>query len=267
MTTTTGAETESQDDASKQGAAPPAGESQGDGGKAPGDDWVSKKQFLAALSNASATAEQLRAENAALKAAQSKATETKPPTRVELQSLVNAGELTQEQADAIWDKQLVERAKREAVAEIDKTHGARERQSRVKADLLGYKELVPEAWVEGSPERAKAMKEFKYLTDLGDPSTEETEAKALRAAFGDIEALRASKSARSGPADTHSETGGSKPPSGGGGKNDVLKTLSAREKDYYETKIKQGIYRDWKAVAAELEFANPAARRKMGAKV
>lgn len=258
MTTTTGAGTDQDDTDQGQGAAPPAGESQGDKDKAPGDDWVPKKQFIAAINNATAKADQAlaRAEAAEreLTALREKGSEKKPPTRAELLALVNSGDLTQEQADALWEKQIVERSKREAAAEVGQTMTANERARRVDAELSGYKELVPEVWADGTPERAKVTKEFNYLVGLGHPSTKETEAAALRAAFGDLESLRASKSARPGPADTHSETGGGRPGASGGGKSDVLKDLSPDRKNYYEAQIKAGRYKNWGEVRSELEF-------------
>jgi hypothetical protein len=230
---------------------PPGGESQGDGGKPPGDDWIPKTQFLAALRSATSQTEALAKEVRELKAAQEVKAAPKPPTRAELLSLVGVGDLTQEQADAIWEKQIVERAKREAAAEVGQVNGAQARKHKVESELQGYKELVPAAWEEGSPERLKAAKEFKHLVDLGDPSDTATEAKALRAAFGDLETLRASKSARTGSAETHSETGGGKPADG---KSSALK-LDERQKKHYGHLIEQGVYADWDAVKAELKAA------------
>ncbi len=263
MTTdSTGATSDSKDDG-KQGLAPPADESQGE--KSPGD-WIKKSQFVAALNSATAKTDALEREVRELRAAQVKATEPKVPTRAELLKFVDAGELTREQADAIWEKQIKEAVKREVVAEVGVAAGAQERASRVEAELSGYKAIIADAWVEGSPERDKVTKEYRHLLSLGHAPTKETEAAALRAAFGDLETLRTSKSARSGPSETHEETGGGKLPDSGGGK-DGLKGLSSREKEYYEAGIKAGRYKDWKAVAAELEYANPNTRRKMGAKV
>jgi hypothetical protein len=122
--------------------------------------------------------------------------------------------------------------------------------------LSGYKELVPEVWQPGTPEREKVEREFNHLVGLGDPRSEATEAKALRAAFGDLSTLRASRSARPGPADTHSETGGGKP-AGGGNSDAVLKDLSQRQKEHYQRGIDQGRYKDWDEVKAEIKEASP----------
>jgi hypothetical protein len=261
-------------EAPDQDLVPPGGESNGDEGDG-SDDVVPKTRFIAALKSADAKAQQAleRAEAAERRAKEleervRKDGEKKPPTRTELLSLVNSGDLTQEQADSIWEKQIVEKARREAAAEVSSTLNATERQRVVEGQLRGYRELVSAAWEEGTPERAKVQAEYEHLVNvLGHKPTKETEAAALRAAFGDIDTLRAAKSkARPGPADTHSETGGGGKPAGAGGSKDVLKSLSPREKQHYGRLIDQGIYKNWDAVKAELDHANPEVRRRMGAK-
>lgn len=261
MTTSTGTEPNPSGDGSPQDAVPPADGSQGEKDKSPGEDWVPKKRFVAALNDVTARADsaeqearRLREEVAELRAGQ-KAQAPKPPTLAELRQMVLAGDITQEQADALYEKQLIERTKRVAVDATGQVLSDKERLGRVTAELQGYKELVPDAWVPGSPERDKAAKEYRHLVaDLGYPEGTATEAAALRAAFGDLATLRQSRSARPGPADTHAETGGGKPESGGGGKSDVLKNLSSEKKQYYQRQIDSGRYKDWGEVRAELEF-------------
>lgn len=263
MTDTSGTGSGANGTGSQQDLVPPAG---GSGAKdPPGEEYISKKQFVAALGNVTARADaaerkaaDAQAQLDALKGQQQKP----PPTRAELLQLVGSGDLTQEQADAIWEKQIVERAKREATTEVGQTLSASERARKVDAELKGYRELVPDAWTEGSDERQRVEAEFRHLTGvLGHPATKETEAAALRAAFGDLTALRAASSAKPGPADTHAETGGGKPPaSGGAGKGgDVLKTLTVAQKQHYQKGIDSGRYKDWGAVKAELEY-KPKAR-------
>lgn len=247
-TTSAGADPKGQ---SAQDVAHPEGGSQE---KSPGDDWMKRSQFIAAINNVTAKVDALTRENQELRAAQTKKEEPKPPTRAELLRLVATGDLNQEQADALWEKQIVERSKREAAAEVAQGMGAHQRDGLVQAELSGYKELVPAAWEQGSEEHTKAAKEYAHLVKMGDAPGLTTEAKALRAAFGDIETLRQSKSARPGPADTHSETGGGKP--SGGGTKDPIKGLTPVQKDYYEKGIKAGRYpKGWDDVKEELKFA------------
>lgn len=257
---TNGTSSDSNNDGQTQEAVHPD-DSQIDGGKDKGGDSIPKKQFLAAISSVQRTNEALQARITELEAGAKVAPAVKPATRAELLSFVADGDITQEQADTMWEKQIVERAK----SEFAKASGATVLQSKVESELSGYRELVGDAWVVGSPERAKVEKEFNHLINLGYPNTKETEAAALRSAFGDLSALRASKTAKFGPSDTHEEIGGNRQPDGGS-KKDVLKGLSAREKEHYEMGIKHGRYANWKEVEAELAYAKPGARRNAGAR-
>lgn len=253
LTDSTGAGSDSKDDGSKRDAAHPAGESQGDG-KPPGDDWIKKSQFVAALNNVTTKVDALTAENQELRAAQQKRDEPKQASLAELRKLVEAGELTQDQADGIWERQTEERITRKVAAQVGQSTDAQERARKVSSELQGFKELQPEVWDATSPEHAKVAREYQRLVDEGQPATQATELAALRIAFGDLSTLRASKSARSGPADTHSETGGGRPPVHESTK-DVLKTLSPQQKEYYEAGIKAGRYpKGWADVKAELEY-------------
>lgn len=256
MTTdSTGAESDLSGDGSKSDVAQPASESQG--AKSPGDDSIPKSRFIAAINNVTAAKDVVEAENRRLKEQLAAREEKKPPTRAELKALVGTGEITEEQADLLWEKEIVERATREAAAKAGQVMGAHERSRKVEAELSGYQELVPEVWADGTPERAKVEKEFNRLAEMGYPRSPETEAVALRIVFGDVSTLRQSKSARPGPADTHSETGGHKPPQDTKSQ-DVLKTLSPQQRDYYGAGIKAGRYKDWAAVKAELEYVPKA---------
>lgn len=255
MTQSTGTEANSQDDASTREAVPLADESLEDGGK-PGDGWVKKSQMIAALNSATQKYDALQAKVNQLEAKTTAKEEVKPPTAAELRRYVEAGELSQDQADLLLKKQLTDEVTREVESRVANKLSAAERAKRVGSELSGYKDLVPDAWVPGSQERAKAEKEFAHLVSLGHPSTPETEAAALRAAFGDLETLRASKSATPGTADRHSETGGGKPPGDAGGRTkDPLKSLSPEKKAYYQKGIDAGRYKGWDDVKKEIEFS------------
>lgn len=248
-------------DASKPGAVPP-GESKGEEGKTPGDDWVKKSQMIAALNNISTRLDAVTRENAELKAVQAKAANPPPKevTRAELKRLVEGGDITQDQSDALWDQQERKRQDQLVVAKVGETLNAQERERRIDTDLASYRQLKGEAWVEGTPERAKAEQAYQYHVNvLGHSPGKQTELAALHAAFGDIATLQASQSARPGSSETHSETGGGKP-AGGGGEKDPLKSLTSREKSYYEDKIRAGVYPDWNAVREERQHARPRAK-------
>lgn len=254
-----GARSESEDDGQGKGAAPPS-ESKGDGGKPPGDEMISKRQFTAALNHATRETDSLKQQVAELQAKlQHKDEDTrKPATRAELRKMVEGGDLTQDQADAIYDKQVRDEVKREAASVAGRVLSEHGVAQRIESQLSAYKTLVPEVWDKTSEEYVKAMKEYQELVSLGQPATDATQLAALRNVYGDVETLRASKTARRGSTETHSETGGHRPGGDGGGNKDgALKDLSPRQRQHYEGLISRGVYPDWKAVAEELKHAGP----------
>lgn len=245
-------------DSPKPGVASPA-ESQGEGN--PPGDWMKKSQFVAALNDVTRKNDLLQAQINELKTAQQQPAQ-KPATRAELNALVAHGDLTQVQSDTIWENQITDRVRGEATAAATHVVGAAEHQRKVDSELASYRELVPQAWEDGSSEREKASREYSFLVGLSLPQTKETELAALRAAFGDISTLRASKSARPGSSETHVESGGGRPPAGeGGGSDGPPKGLTPREKDHYEKAISRGIYANWAAVKDERKgYAKSKAR-------
>lgn len=227
--------------------------------KSPKDgDWIPKSQFLAALQSANSKYDALEAEVRALKAAPAKEAPPKPPTRTELLALVDAGTITQAVADAEWERQIIAKVK----GEVGVATASMSVAQRVDADLAEYKKIAGDAWVAGSPERTKVEAAYRRLVSRGLPETASTELTALENVFGDIDALRESKKARTGPAEQHSETGGARGASGGGSpKDEAVKGLTAREKAHYERLIQSGVYKGWKAVKEERDAY---AKRKAG---
>lgn len=269
MSGSNGAGQGSEDSGGKREAAPPASESHGaDGNASGGEDVVPKTQFIAAIRSASAKTEAVEAENQALREQLERALNPprKPPTREELDSLIASGDLTRGQADKILEDQLLDRATSAAAERLAVHTQEQQLVARVESQIAGYAKLKPDAWVEGSPDRNRVAREFQALIELGYPATKATEVAALRAAFGDLQALQASSTSRPGPADTHSETGGGDPPGDkAGGADGPPKGISAEQKRHYERLIDQGMYPGgWKQVAEELKFST--VRRKQGAR-
>ena len=226
------------------------------------DELVNRHKDRASAEAAEAA--RLRAENEALKAHRAAADKPKPLTRTELNQLVADGKVTQEAADAEWERQVVDTATSNARQAARDEGAQRELEQTISAQLEEYRGLIPEAWEAGSKERARVAKEFRYLTEkLGSPNSQATEIAALRAAFGDPEAIKASRSTgRHGPAETHGEVGGAERGEGATKDGDgAPKGLDARQKAHYEKLIAQGHYPDWKAVREELKFSRPKAAR------
>lgn len=263
-------------------AQEPGGAPQGDGShkgtgsegwKPPTDgSWLPKVRVDELIAGAKAEATRaveqtakLAAEVQALKDAAQQRQAPKPLSRAELNQLVADGKVTQEAADAEWERQVIDTATTRARQAARDEGTQREREATVGRQLEEYRGLIPEAWEIGSKERAKAAKEYRYLTEtLGQTDSKATEVAALRAAFGDPEAIKASRSTgRSGPAETHSEVGGAER-AGDGGKDDAEgppKGLDTRRKAYYEQQIQKGRYADWKAVREELKYSRPRVAR------
>ena len=252
----------------QQGQAPPGSGSQkdkgSDGWKPPSDgSWLPKVRVDEMVSDLKGQLARQAEEVKALKDAQAKQAEPKPFTRAELNQLVADGKVTQDAADALYDKQVVERATKEAKEAAGTVVTQREHEAVVTAQLEEYRGLLPEAWETGSKERAKVAKEYRYLVEkLGYPDSKATEVAALRAAFGDPDTIKASRSTgRSGPGETHEEVGGAERTDGGDSSTDgPPKGLAARQKAYYESMISKGHYKDWAAVREELKFAVARAR-------
>ena len=222
------------------------------------DEMVNKAE--GATARAVEDAARLRAENEALKAAKAESAAPKPLTRAELKALVDEGRITQEASDAAWDKQLREDTKREAREAARSEVEGRERESVVKRQLEEYRELIPAAWEANSKERQKAEREFKALFAMGFPDNKVTEVAALRAAFGDPEAIRASRSTgRTGPGEAHVEVGGGERPGETPDADGKPKGLTPRQDAHYTNLINRGIMKGWKEVTEELKFVRKRA--------
>jgi len=228
------------------------------------EEVVPKRQLIAAVNSAERKTDAERARADALQRQLDEIGRKDQPkqyTRSELTAGVAAGQITQEAADQVWEDQIVARAEARATQVATENVTRARRKERVDSDINRYTALEPDILIEGSDIRNKIAKEFKFLVDMGDSSTAETELKAIRAALGPVEQLELAKSGVSQHS-SHRETGGG----GGGGKpgKKFEDTLSQREKAYYQKGIDGGRYKDWSEVKKELEFANPNTRRKHG---
>ena len=222
----------------------------GDSGKEK-KDFVPKDQFLAAIASANRKNDALAAELAELK----KVKTVEPPkryTRADLNAAVTAGQRTDAQADELLAKQIKEDTKNEVTQEVLSTVKAEAAQQKVVSDLAEYKRLAPEILDEDSDTRKKIGEEYRDLVDAGMPNNLATERAAIRAVLGPLEKLKVAKSARRDD-EHHEETGGRS--SGNRTPKNKVEGLSARQKEFYDSKIKLGVYKDWKEVEAELAYS------------
>jgi len=224
-------------------------------------DYVPKTQFLSALKSAGEKTDTLQTEVDALKLKSASVEKPQRFTRAQLRAGVEAGQLTQEQADETWDDQLREDIRKETATTVTESVSSSARSDRVNTDMNRYIAVEPEVLVEGSQIRSKVQAEFTYLTtELGDPNELATQLKAMRAALGPIEALELAKSGTA-LRDTHKEAGGGEGVDDKSQKKEFKDTLTDRERNHYQRGVDSGLYKDWGAVEAEMKHANPATRK------
>jgi hypothetical protein len=174
------------------------------------------------------------------------ATSTPTPTRAELIKKVEDGELSQADADAIWERELTSKI----VGQLSGALTQREIVQKHTAEIEKYRELVPEMADDSSPIHAGIVEEYSYLTTtLGMPENTATMIAAVRTKLGSLEKLRVKGTRRT---ETHQESGGGGDE--GGGKVDTrISKLPKEKRDYYANMIRIGSYKDWDAVFKLLE--------------
>lgn len=254
------------------GGGAPGGEDEGKG-KPKDDEVVPKTQFLAAINSANQKYNTLEAKFNELQAAVTAKPEPveKPKrfTRAELNAMVEARSITQDQADAQMDFQTREDAKSDAKRVATETVTAAQQKDRVETEIARYKAVAPEILDDAHDTRQRIKEEFQALIELGDDARAlSTQLKAIRAVLGPVDKLERARNGK--PAhESYREYGGGEGESRGKKKsNDGTLTyddLSPREKAHYDKGIRSGLYKDKAAVNAELAFAKPHIRQKYGA--
>ncbi len=170
-------------------------------------------------------------------------------TAAELNSLVDAGKLSQDDADEIREVQLAKRVTKEVVGAV--TQNSQEAQ--LSTDLAQYAQAIPALDDPNSDECLRVKDELRYLYSVGQPQGVGSMLAATRAVFGPLGALKAPAGTKK-KVEAHQEGGsggGDEPPDSGKGK---MPSLTAKQKTYYSKKIDAGIYADWDAVAEELNY-------------
>ncbi len=221
--------------------------------KADRDGWVPFNRAQRMAENA-ARGEREAADKRIAEAEKHAAETTKPReyTRVELQGFVDAGQISQENANALWDQQLEKRVRRDVDQQIDTRLTTHNRAVAVQAQVDRYKEFLPDLGDKESETAQKVEREFRALVDLGQPEHVQqggyaTELLALRNIFGPVEALQKSRTGLQ----THRESDarGDDDRDDDATKDGWPKGLSARQKAHYEDQIRKGIYKSKEDVA------------------
>ncbi len=167
-------------------------------------------------------------------------------SRSQLDVAVADGRVTQDEADRIYEKQMVGRISEEVVAKV--TEATTVNAVGVKIDQ--YKEALPNLAVRGSDEFAKVASEFSWMVSNGMPNNLNTELAAMRSVFGDAAKLKADKGTR--VLEPHQETGGSAQEATET-KDSWPKDMKADTRRFYEDQIRSGFVVD--TAAAKKEFS------------
>lgn len=261
----------SEENEAAAGEAPPEGESQKGNGEAkgkPGDNRIPLHRVNEMIAKAVTTARAAFATEMAplieaAKASNKVAEVAKPVqtyTKAQLAEFVEAGRLTQDAADALERRQIIDEAKREAVAEAKIVVASGDLQRNVATQMAEFQVLIPDAWQEGTDEREQVRKAYKRVVASGVQGTkEQLELLAMTQAFGDPADIRRARGlGRNGPADSFEDSGGSGGRHNRGeesGADAPPKGMDARQRAHYEKGIAAGRYKDWSEVRAELKFA------------
>lgn len=175
-------------------------------------------------------------------------------TRQQLEAFVDAGQMSKEQADTVYETQLREQVSRDALKQATDVVTQSNRERDVLAQIERYKEAIPDVMSAGTDARNRVEQEFQYLVGLGDTPNQATELKALRAVYGPVERL----AGKGEPArETHQDTGGGKDDESDNGmrKDGIPKGLTAAQREYYRPLIGR-VYKSWGDVQEELKHQN-----------
>ena len=178
-------------------------------------------------------------------------------TRAHLRAKVEANEMTEAEAEQIWENQFERRLGHRIDTTVENAIGKAQTVNNVSVQIDAYSEVMPEVMTEGSSARTRVQEEYNFLTSTGAPDGLSTQLQALRAAFGPIGALKKIKGER--PDTSHQDVGSGTGQEGGeeGGirADGTPKGLTARQRTYYTPRVGPGkYYPNWGAVTDELKF-------------
>jgi len=199
--------------------------------------YVPRERLNQVLAKVEALSKQIKEQNA-----------PKPVSRKELLDKVNVGEITQYDADDIWQGQNEKRMVDQVETVVRDTAVA----TKLQDELSSYEKRVPELGDENSDLYRNVANEYQYLVhELGMPDGTSTTLAAVRSVVGPANALK--------KIDIKTQTGAGHPENSGSGDSGNQNPagdkpqLSARQKDYYSNGIRMGAYKDWAEVHKELE--------------
>lgn len=175
------------------------------------------------------------------------------PNRAQLLAAVERGELSQDEADTLWGRQL----RSEILAEARETAQREAVESSTANAIEEYKMKNPGLGDPSSPQYQRVVAEVNTLVRAGLPDNKATLLAALRGVIGAQAQQPTGERVRAEP--HRDQTGGSGQGSDGGGSDskteepDWFGKLSVRRKDYYRQKLSVGVYRGFDQIKDEIE--------------
>lgn len=168
--------------------------------------------------------------------------------RSELLQKVDDGEISQAEADKVWEDQMVTKAAQSIKTVVEDTATA----NKLQSELAEYESKVPELSDKSSELYAKVAKEFQHFTnELGMPDTTSTTLAAVRSVVGPASKLKIVKVTKSDGENYEENSGGGD--SGLKLNDDGTPKLTDRQKKHYGKCIDSGLYKDWDEVHKELK--------------
>lgn len=189
-------------------------------------------------------------------------------TRAQLDQMVEKGTLDKVTADGYWEMQLRNEVTQQVSDRIFNRLEAKERSGKLTAEIRSYQEAFPDTVKVGSETHTKMTSEYTRLVDLGYPRDVSTELLAAKTVCGALPKKGAPKDVTRESRETHTETGGSGagPTKDPQSKDPVVRMgLTTREKNYYQSAIDKGVYKDWSDVEETMKHSNPNTRKKYNA--
>lgn len=162
-------------------------------------------------------------------------------TWADLRGLIADGKLTLDQAIEYRETVIEKRAEKKAEAKINGYLKLNTREATIDETLARYRKANPNLVTDGTPEREKLVREYKYHVEvLGFPATRATELAAARAAFGDVDALEAQAKLKAKPVEREAfmETATNQRPAPK--TKDPVAQLTEPQKEFYTKLIKAG---------------------------
>jgi len=160
-------------------------------------------------------------------------------TRAELQARVDEGNLTQAEADRIYEDQLQQKVTADVTKKVESSAEQKALAQRIGMEIQKYVSVLPDIEAEGSENRGRVTREYQRLVSLGYPDNVQTELTALMAAFGPPELL---SKGREKQKETYQGVG-----SDGGetSQKEAAPKLPAHVKTHYSKMIEKGMYEGW----------------------